>query len=65
MADIERTIFVRRSSNGFAVTVEPPVEGFDFDKDCPTYKEARTFARGVRLYRGFLIDDRTGEKADG
>ena len=53
------TIFIAAGPDGFAVTVTPPVPGFDFDKTCTYYRCARTFARGIRLHRGFPIIDQT------
>lgn len=53
------TITIAAAPEGFIVTVTPPVPGFDFDKTCPSYRYARTFARGVRLHRGFPIIDQT------
>lgn len=46
---------------GYDVKVEPAVPGFSFDAEYPDHKSARTYARGLRLHRGWPIDDRTGE----
>ena len=35
--------------------------GFDFNKTVDDYKYARTYAKGIRLYRGFELVDETGE----
>lgn len=53
------TITIAAAPEGFSVTVTPPVPGFDFDKACADYRYARTFARGIRLHRGFPIVDQT------
>jgi hypothetical protein len=58
-------IYVRPLGDGFAVSVEPAVPGFDFNATYPDYRSARTFARGVKLHRGFAIVDETQEGANG
>ncbi len=63
MPENPHTIYIRLEpfGVGYDVTVDPPVPGFAFDAEYPTYREARTYARGIRLHRGFPIVDETGE----
>ncbi|MEH3046186.1 hypothetical protein [Sphingomonas adhaesiva] len=58
-------IHVRPVADGFAVTVEPSVPGFDFNAIYPDYRSGWTFARGVKRYCGFQIVDETQEGGHG
>ncbi|MHA6768095.1 hypothetical protein [Sphingobium ummariense] len=44
---------------GFDVKVIPPVDGEPLDAEFPTHKQARGWASGLRLARGWRIIDRT------
>ena len=64
MADQPLHIVVIRAEAfgvGYDVVIEPPVEGESFDREFPTFKGARGYARGLRLFRGWPIRDLTGE----
>jgi len=59
MAEHQHRIILKRAGDRFAVVIEPPLSGESFDTQRTTYKEARGFAGGVRLSRGWPIDDQT------
>jgi len=64
MADAPEHVVVVRHEPfgvGFDVTVEPAPAGPTFDRECPTAAEARGYARGLRLHKGWQIRDLTGE----
>lgn len=63
MGDASHTIYIRHEpfGCGFDVTVEPPVDGFNFDRECPDHKFARTYANGIKLHRGWPVIDQTME----
>ena len=61
MSEPTHTIHLRKTAAGYSVTVEPDLAGFDFNKTVDDYKYARTYAKGIRLYRGFELVDETGE----
>lgn len=46
---------------GYDVKVEPAPSGDSFDREYPTFPEARGYARGLRLHCGWRIRDLTGE----
>lgn len=60
MAD-ERIIEITHEpfNHGFDVKVIPPVEGEPLDAEFLTHKQARGWASGLRLTRGWRIVDRT------
>lgn len=67
MTDPETIITIKREAFGVAfdviVTGAPPHEG-SFDKEYPTYGEARGYARGLRLARGWKLIDLSGEDVE-
>lgn len=46
-------------NHGFDVKVVPPVEGESLDAEFPTHRQARGWASGLRMTRGWRIIDRT------
>ena len=58
----ERRIEIAREpfGEGFDVRVKPPVENHDWDREFPTYREARGWAGGLKMSHGWKILDRTG-----
>jgi hypothetical protein len=58
MADLAHVIVVQSvDGGGFAVTVEPPVPGHDFDQNFDTYRSAHGYAGGLRMVRHFPVRD--------
>jgi hypothetical protein len=51
-------VIVEQDGETYTVRVEPPQEGFTEPQSFDRYKAARGFAGGVRLTRGYAIDDR-------
>ncbi len=45
------------------VVIEPPLVGESFDKDFATHHEARGYAGGIKLTRGFPIVDMASDIA--
>jgi hypothetical protein len=58
----DHRIILKRVGDRFAVRVEPPLESESFDTDRDTYKQARGFAGGLRLSRGWPIDDHAADE---
>ena len=52
-------IVLERGDVGFRVHVSDPPEGFGFDETFPTYRQARGHAGGMRMVKGWRLDDRT------
>jgi len=51
-------IIVRAVGSAFTVRIEPPIEGEDLNGVFDNYKNARGWAGGIRMTRGFkLIDE--------
>ncbi len=50
---------------GFDVKVQPPLETESLDREYRDYKEARGWAGGLRLARGWRIVDQCGEHPHG
>ncbi|WP_294211379.1 hypothetical protein [uncultured Sphingomonas sp.] len=61
MADLpERTITIAATAKGFGVTVIPDDEAAPYSKGHDSYPEARGYARGLKLYKGWALVDTTG-----
>jgi hypothetical protein len=60
----DRQIIIRPIGSGFAVTIEPPMGGEDLNGTFDAYKNARGWAGGLRMTRGWKILDET-EAANG
>jgi len=58
MAD-DRRICIRSLGSGFSVRVEPPLEGEDLNGDFDSHRNARGWASGLRMTRGWRIHDLT------
>jgi hypothetical protein len=57
-------IIIRPFGSGFVVTIEPPIGGEDLNGTFDAYKNARGWAGGLRMTRGWRIVDKT-ETASG
>ncbi|CAN5349962.1 hypothetical protein BH10PSE12_BH10PSE12_18910 [soil metagenome] len=57
----DRRIILDRLGSGFSVRIDPPLEGEDLNGDFDSYRNARGWAGGVRMTRGWLLMDQTGE----
>ncbi|QUT05202.1 hypothetical protein KFK14_19725 [Sphingobium phenoxybenzoativorans] len=55
----DHKVVVRRIGSGFSVRIEPPIEGEDLNGDFDSYKNARGWAGGIRMTRGFRLIDET------
>ncbi|MDP1026306.1 hypothetical protein Q5H91_03705 [Sphingomonas sp. KR1UV-12] len=60
MADLH-TVTITQADGGFSVRVAPAPDGETFDRDYPTHPQARGYARGLKLYRGWALVDLTTE----
>ncbi|MBI0475749.1 hypothetical protein D9601_10335 [Sphingomonas sp. MA1305] len=57
---VERTVTIAATANGFGVIVSPDDEAAPYSKDYASYPEARGYARGLKLYKGWTLTDMTG-----
>ncbi len=55
------TVTIAPAGDGFSVRVAPAPDEETFDRDYPTYPQARGYARGLKLYRGWALVDLTTE----
>lgn len=57
-------IIIRREAFGdrIDVVIEPPLCGESFDKDFPNHREARGYAGGIKMTRGYPIVDLAREE---
>lgn len=66
MTDIpEHKIVLAALGSGFTVRIEPPLEGEDLDGDFDAYKNARGWAGGLRMTRGWSLVDKCKEADNG
>ncbi|CAN5199105.1 hypothetical protein BH10PSE12_BH10PSE12_36510 [soil metagenome] len=57
----DRRIILRALGSGFSVRIDPPLDGEDLDGDFDAYKNARGWAGGIRMTRGWRLIDQTDE----
>lgn len=55
----DRHIVVAANGSGFIVRIVPPVEGEDLAGDFDSYRNARGWAGGLRMTRGWRVVDET------
>ncbi|MBB4153251.1 hypothetical protein GGQ80_001139 [Sphingomonas jinjuensis] len=58
---MERTITLRRAGIGYAVTVTPPLPGFDFDLEDERELFVRGYVRSLSRHHGWAVRDETAE----
>lgn len=58
----EHRIVLERDGDGFAVRVQPPLDGHDLDRTSESYKDARGWAGGLRLTHCWPIDDHAADE---
>lgn len=63
VADDTPNLVIERHDAGFIVALKPPVDGADFDRVWPTHRAAHSYARMIRMLRGWPIVDNS-EAAD-
>jgi hypothetical protein len=51
------TIIIRAIGSGYAVSIEPPIDGEDLDGTFDAHKNARGWASGLRMTRRWPIVD--------
>jgi len=54
---VEHRVIVRSAGSGFTVRIEPPLESEDLNGDFDSYRNARGWAGGIRMTRGFKLVD--------
>lgn len=59
-APVERTVTIAATPEGLDVTVSPDDEATPYSKAYASYPEARGYARGLKLYKGWTLNDMTG-----
>lgn len=57
------TIYIRQDGDAFAVTVEPAQPDQDWSRTYSTHREARGWAGGIRLNRGWKLVDLASDAA--
>ncbi|WP_070154097.1 hypothetical protein [Sphingobium phenoxybenzoativorans] len=57
MSDPDHKIILTSNGSGFTVRIDPPIEGEDLDGDFDSYRNARGWAGGIRMTRGWRIVD--------
>lgn len=60
-ASPERKIVLSKDGADFRVAIIPPIEGEVLDARFPAYKQARGWAGGIRMTRGWRMVDTTAE----
>jgi hypothetical protein len=53
----DHKIVIRKLGSGFAVTVEPPIDGEDLNGTFDAHRNARGWACGLRMIRRWAIID--------
>lgn len=60
-ANTQAVVIVERAGDQYVARVDPLMPGFEQPAVFDHYRTARGFAGGIRLTRGYAIDDRCGE----